>query len=87
MNNLKMKLRKYFYLQKKTERMKHLGITLTKEDQNLYIENYKTMQRKITKYLKKSFNIVMMATLTKSIDDSIEQSSWAKIFKNPLILT
>lgn len=36
------------------KRIKHLGITLTKEKQNLYAENYKIMQRKIKGYLNKS---------------------------------
>lgn len=75
----------------KPKRIKHTGITLTKEDQNQYTENYKTMRRKITEYLKKGregpcswvkrFNSVTMVTLPKSTGDSLRQASWAQINK------
>ena len=41
----KEKLRKYFHLQLHQKRIKYLGINLTKDVKDLYMENYDTHER------------------------------------------
>ena len=49
MNNPKIKLRKQFHLSKwiASKRIKYFGINLTKDMQDLYTENYKTLMKEI----------------------------------------
>lgn len=75
MKNLKVKLRKQF--RTTTKRMKYLGVNLTREIQNVYSENEKTLLKKIRKDLNKwkrssyfsmrRFNIVKIQILSRLI--------------------
>ena len=59
-----------------TKRIKYLGVYLTKETKDLYIENYKTLMKEIKEYTNRwrnipyswtgRINIVKMAVLPKS---------------------
>ena len=49
MRKQKEKLRKQFHSPLQKKRIKYLGINLTKETKDLYIENYKDSHQKITR--------------------------------------
>ena len=63
----KLKLRKEFHLQIGSERIKHLGINLTKEVQDLYTESYKILSKDIKKDLNKQKNICSVRVLQRNI--------------------
>ena len=62
MNNLKKKLRKLFHWEKTSKRIKKLRINLTKQTEDLYMENSKTLFKDIkdstsTSYVHLCFSI------------------------------